>query len=1131
MKVFRVMKITTLLLFIVLCNVAAHEAHAQKTKISLQANDVSIKEVLKEIEKQSEFTFFYNDLAINMEQRVSVVAKNKEIREVLKKILPQCLLEVDGQRIIIIPAATTSVEQSNTRTISGKVFDTNGEGIIGANVIEKGTTNGTITDIDGNFTLTVTNGAQLQISFIGYIEQVVQVKDQSSFSIKLLEDATQLEEVVVTGFGLSQKKATLTGAISSVRSDDLSRSLSTNTSGALAGKISGLNFRQADSRPGNNTTIEIRNMGEPLFIIDGSQKDVGQFNNIDFNDIESISILKDASASIYGVRAANGVVVVTTKKGKKNTKNTITVNTYYGWQKASRFPDPADAETYVKSYIQSETIQDKPNRTYSKEDLEKWRQGTEKNYRPFDWADFIWVTSPQYYANINVSGGSDKISYYFSLGHLNQESIVRNYGGMKRTNIQFNVDAEITSKLKIGLTMNGRIKDQKNPGVPGTDDYNLPLVGSYRNLPTVRPFANDNPKYPAKTNNDYTMNFGLLNYDISGTYRDTWRIAQINGNIEYEILKGLKLKGLFGYYLANQKLDNQEYVYKIYDYDEATDTYPVIGQRSSAWKERNIAMVEELTSNIQVSYDKSIQGHSIAAVLGFEAIKRDAPSHWFHSVPASDALHLFDYETIDRVTDTGKNTEARLGWLGRLNYDFHNKYLIEFSARYDGSWKFPPGDRWGFFPSGSIGWRISEETFWKESKLAGIFNDLKVRGSYGLLGDDNVKDYEAFGYMSGYDYNKLRESGNEKLGGVLDGKFVIGAIPRNFPVRTLSWIKAKILDIGFDAAFLDGRLHFSFDYFDRIRTGLPDSRYDVLLPSEYGFNLPKENLNSSKNKGYDFSLAWSDKIQDFRYSVGTTMTFSRLYDWEQYKPRYSNSWDYYRNSKWHRYGNLNWGLEAAGQFQSWEEIATYEIDNDRKGNATLRPGDIKYVDQNKDGVINSLDERPIGYQQNGTPNLNFGIALSAGWKNFDLAADFTGAFMTTWYQEAIQRTPFNNGGNNPMFYMGDAWGLSDIFDASSELIPGKYPTLLVGNGGHSNYWNSAFWKTNVRYIKLRNLVLGYTIPKAILERARVSDLRIYVSAQNLFTITNVPVDPEISATNGAAYPTTRIINLGLTLKF
>ena len=378
--------------------------------------------------------------------------------------------------------------------------------------------------------------------------------------------------------------------------------------------------------------------------------------------------------------------------------------------------------------------------------------------------------------------------------------------------------------------------------------------------------------------------------------------------------------------------------------------------------------------------------------------------------------------------------------------------------------------------------------------------------------------------MSGYNY--------KNGGSVIDGKYTIGSVPRGLPVTTLSWIKAKILDVGFDVAFLDNRLTGQFDFFRRQRDGLPASRYDVLLPSEVGFSLPKENLNSDVHMGYDAAVRWTDRVEDFTYSIGGKITYSRFYEWEQYKPRFSTSWDVYRNSLNHRFGYLNWGLEAIGQFNSWEEIATYPIDNDRQGNKTLRPGDIKYKDVNGDGVINSLDERPIGYREDSTPILNFGLNFSFGWKGFDLAFDFTGGAMGSWYQQWEQRNPFHDGGNNPQYYMEDTWRLSDIWDADSELIPGKYPMLLIGNSSHSNYWNSTFWKKNVRYVKLRNLELGYTLPKHIVEKALISDLRFYVAGTNLLTFTNAPgIDPESTEGNGLGYPTTRIINIGVNLKF
>lgn len=1019
-------------------------------------------------------------------------------------------------------AARAASQQQDVIDIKGTVLDNTGQPVIGAYIVEKGTTNGAVTDVDGKFSISASRGAILEITSIGYATQQVNAVS-AVLDIVMQEDTQLLEEVVITGFGLSQKKATMTGAISQVKSEDISRSNATTASGALVGKIAGLNSRQADGRPGSTTNLQIRNMGAPLYVIDGVQSDAGQFNNIDFNDIENIAILKDASASIYGVRAANGVIVVTTKKGKRNTKNTVSLNAYYGWQDMSRFPRPADGPTYLRNYIQSETIQGKKDYTYSKEDYAKWLEGKEKGYVPFDWYDFIWKTSPQYYVNANISGGSDKINYYVSIGHLNQDAMIVNYGGFQRTNIQMAIDAQISKRIKVGATVNGRHEKRVNPGVPNVDDYWMPRLGTYHNLPTKRPYANDNPDYPTMTSTNAATNFAMLNYDLSGRFEETWRVIQTQITAEYDIIDGLSAKALFGYYLAYKWLDNQEYTYKLYRYDEATDTYPVMFENTNPWRERETGHNETINSNIQLSYKKRFGDHNIAAIVGFEANKKDHPMVWYHSMPKSNLLHLIDFETMDKFRDDGIRTEARLGWLARLNYDYANKYIVEFSARYDGSWKFAPGHRWGFFPSASLGWRISEEKFWSDGNIAEVFNDFKIRGSYGMVGDDNLADYEAYDFLGGYDY----KSG----GSVIDGEYTLGSSPRPLPNTTLSWLTAKILDVGFDAAFFDSRLTGQFDFFRRVRDGLPARRYDVLLPSEVGFELPLENLNSDVHLGYDLAISWGDKVKDFRYSIGANVTYSRFYNWEQYKPRFSNSWDVYKNSKHHRFGNLNWGLEAIGQFKDWEEIANYPIDNDREGNKTQRPGDIKYKDVNGDGVINTMDERPIGYRQDGTPILNYGLNFSFGWKGFDLSFDFTGSSMSTWFQSAEMRNPFQGGGNSPQFYMEDTWHLSDIWDADSELIPGKYPTMLIGNDTHSNYWNSTFWKHNVSYIKLRNLEFGYTLPKRLLSKVHISQLRFYIAGSNLFTITNVPVDPETTEGNGLGYPTTRVVNLGVNLKF
>lgn len=1014
-------------------------------------------------------------------------------------------------------------------TVTGNVVDTKNEPLIGVTVQVQGTTLGTVTDQDGNFSLSnVPPNSTLLISYVGMVSEQIPLNGRANINVTLRDDTEMLQEIVVTGFGLSQRKETLTGAISSISSDAIEKTSAVTTSGALVGKIAGINARQADGRPGNGFNIQIRNMGTPLYVIDGVQKDQGQFNNIDFNDIASISILKDASASIYGVRAANGVVVVTTKRGRVNQENTVTVNAHYGWQNLASFARPADAPTYIENYIQSQTIQGVAiqDRRYTLDDLAKWRQGTEKGYIPFNWYDFIWKTAPQNYIGVNTSGGSEKINYYLAVSNLAQQAMIVNYGGFYRTNVQLNIDARITDKLKIGGSFSGRIEKRKNPGVPEVDDYWMPIFATYRNLPMARPYANDNPRYPALTSSVPATNFAMLNYELSGTYLSTWRVGQLNFNAEYQILPGLTAKALGGYYLAYNWLDNHEYTYDLYRYDEATDTYPYAFRNLNPWRERDTRMVEELTSNVQLAYDKIFNDHTINAVVGMETIQRDQPHFWVHSIPESNALTLIDVNNVKDFDDYGNDTEARIGYMGRFNYNYAGKYLLELAARYDGSWKFPPNHRWGFFPSVSAGWRISAEDFWINNSFLNNISDFKLRASYGLVGDDNVGGYAAFDYMSGYNY--------KNGGAVLDNRLIIGSLPRGLPVTNISWIKAKTLDIGLDYGLFNQKLTGTLDYFQRLRTGLPASRYDVVIPSEVGFGLPNENLNSDLMRGVDGGITWRDNIgNDFNYTIGGNFSYSRFFDWHQYKPRFGNSWEYYRSSINERYGYITWGYEAIGQFQNWDEILDYPVDIDGQGNRTLRPGDIIYQDVNNDKTINWLDERPIGYRRGNTPILSYGINGSAQYKSIDFSINLTGGAFNSWYQDWEQSRPFHDGGNNAQYYMEDTWRLSDIMDPNSELIPGKYPTLLIGNAWHSNYWYSSFWLHNVSYLKLRDLQIGYTIPQSLSSKLSISSCRIYFSGQNLLILKNTQnnIDPEAENEAGLQYPTTRVMTVGLTLKF
>lgn len=1019
-------------------------------------------------------------------------------------------------------AGSVSYPQSINRTIKGTVSDQNNDPLPGVTIVAQIEKKGSISDANGSYTINISgNNEKLLFTFIGYKDVLVEAGNLLEINVTMYEDTLTLSEVVVVGYGNAVKKESLTAAISNINATKLEKSAATHVSSALAGKIAGINFRMTNGEPGKATNISIRNMGNALYIIDGVQSTESSFNNLDFNDIESISVLKDASAAIYGVQAGSGVVVVTTKSGKRNTKSQVDVNAYYGVQSWFRYPKPADVITYVSNYLMSDVITGTPNPKFSMADLEAYRNGTKSG---FDWYDFVVrEAAPQQYIKASVTGGSDQVNYYTSLGYLDQESVIQGYGGFKRFNAQLNVDAQVTKKLRFGARFNGRRELTQLPAVPG-DDVWAALFAIWRNPPTSRPYANDNPLYPAITSNTMSSNFAILNYDISGYLKNDVRVGQLICNALYDITSDLKFKGQIGYYMGHSWSENQEYTYNLYSYDPTTDTYPIAYSLTNPFRQRIISTQQQITTQGQLMYDKKTGSHSISGVLVAESYDEDNPGFDTWSRPKANAISRIDFASLETYSDYGRREITRAGFASRLNYNYAEKYYVELAGRYDGSWRFAPGKRWGFFPSVSAGWRISEEAFWKTLSSLRYFNLLKIRGSYGILGDDNVID--PFMYLTGYTYGTG--------GAALDGKYYSGAISRGLPVTSISWIDIKMLDVGIDFGLFGNRLNSSIDYFRRKGDGIAASRYDVLIPSEVGFILPKENLESDIHTGLDGSIIWNDKIGNLSYSIGATFTLARYYTWHQYKPRYGNSIDEYRNSDWERFGNTTWGYISEGQFQSWDEIQNYSIDIDGKGNSTLRPGDIKYKDLNGDGVINNLDERPIGYSEGIPPNLNFGLNGTGAYKGFDLAFDFSGGALGTYHINYEVRNPFWDGGNTAAFILEDQWRLSDITNPESELIKGKYPTAIAGNSSHSNYWPSDFWYRNVWYVKLRNFELGYTLPGKWASKVNLEKLRIYVMGQNLFSIDNMgeyEIDPEIANESALAYPTSRILITGLKLTF
>lgn len=1024
----------------------------------------------------------------------------------------------------------------NLSSYHGYVVDSSGHPLANALIQVKESNRSAFSNDSGRFTVTAVAGQTLQVSLTGFLTAETELtSSDAEVNIKLFLKTLDLEDVIVVGYG-TQKRAAVTGAVSTIKGDALMRTPSSTISAALVGKVPGISARAADARPGKGTSISIRNLGDPLFVIDGipyggntgtdafgqtsgSGQDV--FNQLGPDDIESISILKDASASIYGLRASNGVVLVTTKKGKSGDKAQINMTGYYGLQNFTRYPKPATAAEYVRGLVESEQNKgNDPSLLYTKDEYAKWQAGTEKGYKSYDYYDMIIRPNvPQYFGSISASGGSQKTTYYMSLSHLSQDATIKGFK-FERTNLQSNIESTIANGLKVGMQISGRIEKRHNVGVPGLDDYFNPFLSILSMWPTESPYANDNPDYINQTHN-VNVNPATYKEEITGYTDDIWRAINVNSYAQYNFKFGLQLKGTYSYNYMNEDFDGFEYTWDAYKYNSNTDAYetePGFGNQNP-WREKHKRNVVQRYMQLQINYNKTLGSHNFSALAGYERSDYDNSYLVIHSIPSNNYIPLMSFSEQDYLGDTW-SVEARAGYIGKFNYNYKQKYLVEFLGRYDGSYLYASNRRWGFFPGVSLGWRISQESFLKDKFSA--LTDLKIRASYGETGSE--LGINPFGYLDGYTY---------PIGSaVLDGNYVIGSQWRGLAVTNLSWVVNKTSNIGVDFNLWNGSLTGQFDVFERRRSGLPLAKYDVLLPSEVGYSLPNENLGSDATRGFDGMVTYNNSVGKVDYSIGMNATYGRIKTINTYKPRFGNSWEEYRNSIEHRWLNTTWGYQVSGRFQSEEDISTYAIDNDGQGNRTELPGDFKYKDVNGDGIINGMDQRPIGYAQGALPYLSFGINGSLAYAGFSLKFDFAGATMQTFMRDWELRYPFQNNGNSPSYMLTDRWHREDPYDPNSKWIPGLYPAIRKDNTTHVNYANNDFWITNVKYIRLKNLELGYNFPMKMIQKWGLSAFRIYVNGTNLFSFDNVGkygIDPEIGSTNGLVYPQQRLYNFGFNL--
>lgn len=1026
-------------------------------------------------------------------------------------ILFLILISIQIKAVGSYSAMSVTITQQQKK-ISGIVTDRSGEPIIGCSIMLKGETIGTITDIDGKFSLNAPQNGVLKISYIGFktIEQPINGK--MDFKIILEENNELLNEVVVVGYGV-QRKASVTGAVASVQTKDIVAVKSPNISNTLVGQLPGLRAVQRTGAPGDDVAnIDIRGFGNALVIVDGVERD---FSQIDANDVESISILKDASAAVYGFKGANGVILVTTKKGSVG-KTTINYNGYYGIQKATRFPKLYNSYEYAMLYNEAE-MNIGVVAPYSQDELDKYKAGNDPAYPNTNWWKAATQNAPEVYHNLNVTGGNEKVKYYFSLGYLSQDGIwASNDYKYKKYNLRSNISAQITKGLTASLQLSGSLDSQNKP-------YDQePFKAIYKAHPNLPVYANNTAPYWQDTG-DNANPVQITNIDEVGYNKRDRRYFNGSLTLNWELpwVKGLSAKALLAYDYTNTSTKDWFKKYNEYQYDATSNVYNQTTRNALTTLSSEMSNSFTPTQQYSLNYINSFGKNSVSALLLWEMTNYH--SDWIgvyreYDVGAKDQI---DAGVNTNKDNSGNASEAaHEGLVGRINYDYAGKYLAEASFRYDGSYKFAPGSRWGFFPAFSLGWRMSEESFIKNN--FNFVDNLKIRASYGKVGDEG--DFSPFQYLSGYYY----PSGSYVMG---SGGKSNGAISSGMPNTNLTWYTSTTFDLGFDAQILKGLLSVEFDVFERRRNGLLATR-NLTLPTSFGLSLPQENLNSDKTRGFELVLGHRHKIRDFFYEIKANLSMTRDLNRYVEGPVYGNLYENWRNNGNGRYKSITWGYKAIGQFQSFEEILNSPIE-DGNGNKSLLPGDIKYKDLNNDGIIDDKDKKPIGHSN--MPDMFYGLNFSSSWKGIDFTMLFQGAAGAQIFVGETFTDPFiQQGLGNGVVRWLNRWHRVDPSNVNSEWISGDMPAVRP-SGFALNNQPSTWNLLKEDYLRLKTIELGYTLPSSLLKNVGISSARIYINALNPLTFTRGGfmkyMDPENSNANLQYYPQMKSYNFGFNLSF
>jgi len=1114
-KIWRTMKLTGLFMLVSFIAISAG-TYSQTTQFSFNIENGTLNELFLYIEQNSEFRFAYNKSDLDDAQRISFKFEKESVEQILNKVLDTEKLSilVKNDYIIISNKGNATDKPFNNKQsvqlISGKVTDSSGISLPGVTIVVKGTTQGIITDTDGKYSLNnVPNDATLVFSFVGMKSQEIPVAGKTSINVVMVEDAIGIEEVVAIGYG-TQKKINLTGAVSSVKSDILVKTPTGSTVNTLAGRLPGLVVKQTIGQPGfDEATINIRNFGDALVIVDGSEQ---SFNNIDPNEIESISILKDASAAIYGARAGNGVILVTTKRGTVG-KPSIKVNSTVTGQSVTNFPKPVSSGQYATLYREVQMNSGIPENQlkFTEEDVAKYYAGTDPDYPNTNWFDVLmrkWA--PQQQHNISMSGGNNNVRYYTFIGYLDQEGMLKGGNvGYDRYNVRSNLDVSLSKTLTMSLDLSAiKEKTQEPPRSASDETFWLDFFDAKPYLPASLP---DKSKVVNASNN--AINPVIDSNEEIGGYDKNYKTSlkgALTLNYDVNAIKGLELKLKVDYYQHIEDRKKWRKAVDMWNYSYANDIYTKYGTSLSTqlwnWYNTN----QEYSGQFSLNYDRVFnEKHTISALLLFEAI--DYSEHNLRAGRRnfiSTAIDQFFAGDSENQDISGTATESgRKSFVGRVNYNYQGKYLAEATVRYDGSPNFPKDKRWGTFPSISAGWRISEEPFIKDN-ISWISN-LKLRGGVSQTGFDAVSAYQ---YLAGYSFSGVY---------VVNGSEVSALTTTGLPNTNITWETMTLSNIGLDLSFFDGKFYSEMDVFQRLREDMLGTRV-ASLPNTFGASLPDENINSQRTKGFELVLGYKGSKGNFKYNISGNISYSRS-KWVHYdEVNYTDPDDIRLNQKTGKWTDVIYGYKSDGLFTSQSEIDNLTYDIDGQDNATLNPGDIKYMNLNDDDIIDWRDKTKIG--NGGIPHVMYGINSGINYKNFDFSLFIQGA--ADYHVQLIAGNVMIDSERTPTKVVWEERWTPENNDINA-IIPRQRFSQTT------NKWDSDYWVKNASYLRLKNINLGYTFNQRVVHRIGIDQLRLFITGTNLFTINPVKkygLDPESPAsTRGWTYPIQKTISVGLNI--